>query len=175
MLLSSHEFLFESSIFPPETDSPHSPLPSSQKFLPRFFLPLGRSKRREKKKKKKRADVLRVFPVREERGRRISVPGLFARTFSSVARPPERRRSQKREPWLAATAISTCAVVNVSRAPGLLPFSPAFLSPPPPPSFSPRTCRAEKLSSLSLSLSFCRRRCCCFCLIEPVAVSCCRR
>ena len=97
--------------------------------------------------------MLRVFPVREERGRRISVPGLFARTFSSVARPPERRRSQKREPWLAATAISTCAVVNVSRAPGLLPFSPAFLSPPPPPSFSPRTCRAEKLSSLSLSLS----------------------
>lgn len=169
MLLSSH-LPSRNSIprTPPFPRAKNSSLDSS-------FLSVDQ-KGEKRKKKRKRADVLRVFPVREERGRRISVPGLFARTFSSVARPPERRRSQKREPWLAATAISTCAVVNVSRAPGLLPFSPAFLSPPPPPSFSPRTCRAEKLSSLSLSLSFCRcRRCCCFCLIEPVAVSCCRR
>lgn len=65
-------------------------------------------------------------------------------------------QGQKREPgpWLAAAAISTCPVVNVSRAPGLLPFRPRF------PSNVPK-------NSLVASR--------CFCLIEPVAVSCSRR
>lgn len=94
--------------------------------------------------------------------RRSAGSRLFGQVFSSVV--PESHRRETMEPWLAATAISTYRVVNVSRAPGLCLFGRVSLVSS---SFLEHDFLLEKKGRKTF-------RCCSStgvgCLIEPVAV-----